>query len=52
MNPFLWLLFVLAAAVVATLCAALALGIVKMWRELPPRREQASTAPATAAESP
>lgn len=38
MNPFLWLLFVLAAVVVLTIVAALALGVVKMWRELPLKR--------------
>lgn len=38
MNPFLWLLFVLAASLVLVVVAAVVLGVVKMWRELPPRR--------------
>ena len=38
MNPFLWLLFVLAAAVVFTIVAILVIAVVKEWRSLPTRR--------------
>jgi len=38
MNPWLWLLFVLAAAVVLFVVVLLALAVVKAAREVPPRR--------------
>lgn len=37
MNPFLWLLFVLAAAVAASIIAMLFVAVVKSVRELPQR---------------
>lgn len=37
MNPFLWLLFVLAAAVVASIVAMLVVAVVKSVRGLPSR---------------
>jgi uncharacterized membrane protein YcjF (UPF0283 family) len=40
MNPFLWLLLVLAAAVVAVMVASFVLWVVKEWRSLPPARRE------------